>query len=70
MNAELHVLFGAGQVGQTLAQLLLATGKRVRIARRSVQGIPAGAEAIAGDAGAFCTRAAAATVVWARRHDV
>ncbi|MDE1952076.1 MAG: hypothetical protein KGL51_10825 [Betaproteobacteria bacterium] len=27
MNDELHVLFGAGQVGQSLAQRLLAAGK-------------------------------------------
>jgi hypothetical protein len=29
MNAQLHVLFGAGQVGRPLAQLLLDAGKRV-----------------------------------------
>ena len=32
MSAELHVLFGAGQVGHALAGLLLHAGKRVRIA--------------------------------------
>ncbi len=67
MNDELHVLFGAGQVGQSLAQRLLAAGKRVRIARRSSQGIPPGTEAMAGDAAdpAFCLRAAeGATVVY------
>ena len=35
MSAELHVLFGAGQVGHALAGLLLHAGKRVRIAKRS-----------------------------------
>lgn len=60
MDNELHVLFGAGQVGQTLAQLLLKSGKRVRIARGSAQGIPAGAEVMSGDAAdpAFCVLAA------------
>ena len=65
MNAELHVLFGAGQVGQPLARLLVRGGKRVRIAKRSPGGVP-GAEVIQGDATdpAFCARAAqgAATV--------
>jgi len=65
MSAELHVLFGAGQVGQPLARLLLHAGKRVRIAKRSSGGVP-GAEVIQGDAAdaAFCARAAqgAATV--------
>ena len=65
MSAELHVLFGAGQVGQPLARLLLQAGKRVRIAKRSPGGVP-GAEVIQGDAAdaAFCARAAqgAATV--------
>jgi nucleoside-diphosphate-sugar epimerase len=66
MNAELHVLFGAGQVGQPLARLLLEAGKRVRIAKRSPGGAPPGAEVIPGDAAdpAFCAQAAkgAATV--------
>ena len=34
-NAELHVVLGAGQVGPQVAELLLARGHRVRIARRS-----------------------------------
>jgi nucleoside-diphosphate-sugar epimerase len=65
LNAELHVLFGAGQVGQPLARLLMQAGKRVRIAKRSPRSVP-GAEVIQGDAAdpAFCARAAqgAATV--------
>jgi nucleoside-diphosphate-sugar epimerase len=66
MNSELHVLFGAGQVGQPLARILLAAGKRVRIAKRSPGGVPPGAETVQGDAAdpEFCARAAegAATV--------
>ncbi|HLK61211.1 MAG TPA: NAD-dependent epimerase/dehydratase family protein [Chthonomonadaceae bacterium] len=66
MNTELHVLFGAGQVGQPLAQRLLADGKRVRIAKRSPGGAPPGAEIVQGDAAdpTFCIQAAegAATV--------
>ena len=66
MSVELHVLFGAGQVGHPLARLLLEAGKRVRIAKRSPGGAPSGAELIQGDAAdpAFCAQAAqgAATV--------
>lgn len=66
MSPELHVLFGAGQVGQPLARLLLEAGKRVRIAKRSPGGAPPGAEVLRGDAAdpAFCTESArgAATV--------
>jgi nucleoside-diphosphate-sugar epimerase len=66
MNAELHVLFGAGQVGRPLAQLLLDAGKRVRVVKRSPRGAPPGAEVIHGGAvdPRFCTEAAkgAATV--------
>jgi nucleoside-diphosphate-sugar epimerase len=65
MDADLHVLFGAGQVGQPLARLLLQAGKRVRIARRSAGSVE-GTESVQGDAAdpAFCARAVrgAATV--------
>jgi nucleoside-diphosphate-sugar epimerase len=63
VNAELHVLFGAGQVGKPLGQGLLAAGKRVRIAKRSSGGV-AGAEVIQGDAAdrAFAVRAAQGAV--------
>jgi len=61
MNGALHVLFGAGQVGRPLAQILLDAGKRVRVAKRSPGGAPPGVEVIQGDAAdpAFCARAAA-----------
>lgn len=61
---ELHVLFGAGQVGLRLAQRLLEARKRVRIAKRSSAGAPAGAEVIAGDAAdpQFCAQAVAGAV--------
>jgi nucleoside-diphosphate-sugar epimerase len=61
MNADLHVLFGAGQVGRLLAQRLLEAGKRVRVVKRSPGGTPKGAEMVQGDAAdpAFCVQAAA-----------
>jgi nucleoside-diphosphate-sugar epimerase len=58
--SELHVVFGGGQVGYTLAERLLAFGKRVRVARRSSGQVPAGCEIALGDAAdtAFCLSAA------------
>lgn len=53
MNAsnELHVIFGTGPVGISLATELLERGKRVRLVNRSGKGqIPAGAELRKGDA--------------------
>ena len=50
MAEELHVLFGGGQVGQPLARILLARGKRVRIVKRSTGGLPEGVELVRGDA--------------------
>lgn len=53
MNAqnELHVIFGTGPVGLSLAEELLTQGKHVRLVNRSGKGqIPAGAELVAGDA--------------------
>ena len=64
--AELHVIFGAGQVGSPLARRLLDSGFRVRIAKRSSTPVPPGCEIVLGDAAdpAFCAAAAhgAATV--------
>ena len=61
MSQTRHAIFGAGQVGSRLAQLLLERGHEVRVAKRSPGGIPQGAEAVLGDAAdpAFCTTAAA-----------
>lgn len=61
MERELHVLFGAGQVGDHLVRRLLAEGKRVRVAKRSPTGLPEGVEVCPGDAAdpAFCAAAAA-----------
>lgn len=48
---ELHVIFGTGPVGLTLADELLARGRRVRLVNRSGKGKPApGAELVKGDA--------------------
>jgi nucleoside-diphosphate-sugar epimerase len=60
MAEELHVLFGGGQVGQPLAQILLGRGKRVRIVKRSRVGLPEGTELVQGDATNlnFCVEAA------------
>ena len=65
MGRERHVVFGAGQVGSLLAERLLAQGHQVRVAKRSSGGVPAGAEAMLGDAARedFCTDAAAGAAV-------
>jgi hypothetical protein len=42
MSAELHVLFGAGQVGHTPAGLLLHAVKRARIVKKINCGRAAG----------------------------
>lgn len=60
MTVELHVVFGAGQVGYRLAERLLAMGKRVRVAKRSASQVPEGADLVLGDATdpIFCADAA------------
>jgi len=57
---ELHVIFGAGQVGPQLAARLLQAGKRVRVAKRSPTGLPPEVEVVLGDAAdtAFCIESA------------
>jgi nucleoside-diphosphate-sugar epimerase len=55
-DRELHVVFGAGQIGPLLAQDLARRGKSVRVVRRSsATGVP-GVEVVRGDAldTAFC----------------
>jgi nucleoside-diphosphate-sugar epimerase len=47
---QLHVVFGAGQIGPPLARLLRERGHRVRIVRRAGGG-PEGVEVVHGDAG-------------------
>jgi nucleoside-diphosphate-sugar epimerase len=67
MDAELHVLFGAGQVGHPLARRLLTTGKRVRVVKRTAGHVPPACEVVLGDAEdqAFCVQAArGATVLY------
>ena len=67
MTQELHVVFGAGQIGEPLARLLLLAGKRVRIAKRSAATAPPGSEIVLGDAtdASFCVEAArGATTVY------
>jgi nucleoside-diphosphate-sugar epimerase len=67
MNQELHVIFGAGQVGVFLAEILLAAGNRVRIVKRKQGILPAAAEVMLGDVTdtAFCRQAClGATVVY------
>ena len=58
---QIHVVFGAGQVGALLAERLIAAGRQVRVVRRSVGPVAVGAERIPGDATdrEFCVRAAA-----------
>jgi len=62
---DLHVIFGAGQVGTQLARRLLGSARRVRMARRSGGPVPEGAELVRGDAAdaAFCTAAASGAAV-------
>lgn len=51
IDPELHVIFGAGPVGITLAEQLSLAGKQVRLVNRSGRGqAPAGVELVAGDA--------------------
>jgi nucleoside-diphosphate-sugar epimerase len=48
---ELHVIFGAGPVGQVIMDALVKRGKRVRISSRSGKvNAPAGVEVVKGDA--------------------
>ncbi len=48
---DLHVIFGTGPVGVSLAEELLMRGKQVRMVNRSGKGqVPAGVELVAGDA--------------------
>src|SRR5262245_54921230 len=60
MDAELHVVFGGGQVGFPLAELLFARGKRVRVAKRSSAQVPTACDMVLGDAAdrTFCAKAA------------
>lgn len=50
MEMDLHVVFGAGQIGSYLAENLRDAGHRVRVAKRSAAGIPEGVEKALGDA--------------------
>lgn len=48
---DLHVIFGTGPVGFSLAEELLTRGKQVRLVNRSGKGqVPEGAKLVAGDA--------------------
>ena len=47
---ELHVVFGAGQVGSGLARRLVDAGVRVRVVRRSDKPVGPGIEVVAADA--------------------
>ena len=60
-SQAVHVVFGAGQVGSHLAESLLRSGAKVRVAKRSSTGIPDGAEPALGDATdpSFCKAAVA-----------
>ena len=61
MTLDLHVIFGAGQVGRPLAERLLAAGRGVRVVKRRPGRAPDGAELVLGDASdaQFCVAAAA-----------
>ncbi|MFT4037538.1 MAG: NAD-dependent epimerase/dehydratase family protein [Thermomicrobiales bacterium] len=52
-SPDLHVVFGTGPAGMTLADELLTRGRRVRLVNRRgtlAEPLPAGAEVVAGDA--------------------
>ena len=49
-DAPLHVVFGAGQIGSKLADLLASRRLRVRVVRRSKKPLPNGIEVVSGDA--------------------
>jgi nucleoside-diphosphate-sugar epimerase len=65
MTDQLHVLFGAGQVGSLLARALTERGCRVRVVKRTPVALPPGVELLRGDAGdrAFCVTAATGAAV-------
>lgn len=51
LQNDLHVIFGAGPVGQATARALVTAGERVRVINRSGKAnVPAGVEVRAGDA--------------------
>jgi nucleoside-diphosphate-sugar epimerase len=60
MDTNLHVIFGAGQVGATLATGLVNLGKRVRVVRKSPAPVAPNVELMTGDATdpRFCAQAA------------
>ena len=65
--SQLHVIFGAGQIGSALARHLLARDHRVRVVRRSNKPVGHGIEVIAADAmepGAAIAAAEGADVVY------
>ena len=47
---NVHVVFGAGQIGSFLAESLVREGVPVRVVKRRPGGVPDGAEAVFGDA--------------------
>ncbi len=65
LERELHVVFGAGQVGTPLVAQLLQSGKRVRVAKRSPAAVPSGVDVVLGDAAdtVFCTEATRGSAV-------
>lgn len=59
LTGQVHVVFGAGQIGTPLAELLVSRGHTVRQVRRNAAPAPAGVSAVHGDAAdmAFAARA-------------
>ncbi len=64
-SSPLHVVFGAGQIGASLARHLQAQGLRVRVVRRGDTPVGPGIEVVSGDAmdPAFTRRAAEGAAV-------
>ena len=65
MANDLHVICGAGQVGSTLANILVSQGKRVRLVKRHPSDYPFSVELMFGDAtnAAFCHQACAGAAI-------
>jgi nucleoside-diphosphate-sugar epimerase len=64
-DADLHVVFGAGQIGAPLARILASQGRRVRVVRRSEGAADPAIPVMRGDAGdpAFAAESARGAAV-------
>lgn len=59
-TGQIHVVFGAGQIGTPLARLLVSRGHTVRMVRRKLGAVPPGVTLVRGDAADLASAARAA----------